>query len=115
MTNAPLLRFYDPKKQLELSVDASSKGLGSVLLQEGQPLAYASRALTKSQQNYAQIEKETLAIIFGCRKFHQYVYGREVIVESDQKPLQAIFSKPLFKSPLSLQNYYLIFKNMTLK
>ena len=107
MTNAPVLRFYDPKKQLVLSVDASSKGLGSVLLQEGQPIAYASRALTKSQQNYAQIEKETLAITFGCRKFHQYVYGREVIVESDQKPLQAIFSKPLFKSPLRLQRLLL--------
>ena len=51
------------------------------MLQENQPIA-ASRALIKAQQNYAQIEKETLAITFGCAKFHQYVYGREVIVES---------------------------------
>ena len=115
VTNAPVLRFYDPKKQLVMSVDASSKGLGSVLLQEGQPIAYASRALTKSQQNYAQIEKETLAITFGCRKFHQYVYGREVIVESDQKPLQAIFSKPLFKSPLRLQRLLLDLQKYDLK
>ena len=115
VTNAPVLRFYDPKKQLVLSVDASSKGLGSVLLQEGQPIAYASRALTKSQQNYVQLEKETLAITFGCRKFHQYVYGREVIVESDQKPLQAIFSKPLFKSPLRLQRLLLDLQKYDLK
>jgi hypothetical protein len=54
-------------------VDASSKGLGAALVQNGQPIAYASRALTKTQQNYAQIEKETLAIAFGCTKFHQDV------------------------------------------
>ena len=59
VSNAPVLRYYDPKKDLVMSVDASSKGLGSVILQEGQPIAYASRALTKAQQNYAQIEKET--------------------------------------------------------
>ena len=61
VTNAPVLRFYDPKKQLVMSVDASSKGFGSVLLQDGQPIVYASRALTKSQQNYAQIEKRNIS------------------------------------------------------
>ena len=54
-----------------LSVDASSKGLGAVLLQDGKPLAYASRALTPTQERYAQIVKETLAIVYGAQKFHQ--------------------------------------------
>jgi len=62
----PVLKYFDPKKPTKLSVDASSKGLGAVLLQEGHPITYASRALTQTQQNYAQIEKEMLAILFGC-------------------------------------------------
>ena len=77
-TEAPVLRFYDPTLPLTLSVDSSSTGLGCVIMQEGQPIAYASRALTKTHQNYAQIEKETLAVVFGCEKFHQFVYGRTV-------------------------------------
>lgn len=107
VTDSPVLRYYDPKKPLTLTVDASSKGLGAAIVQEGQPIAYASRALTKSQQNYAQIEKETLAISFGCTKFHQFIYGRQVLVESDHKPLQSIFAKSLHKAPLRLQNLLL--------
>ncbi|MCG7877651.1 MAG: RNase H-like domain-containing protein, partial [Candidatus Thiodiazotropha endolucinida] len=115
VSQAPVLRYYDPKKELILSVDASSKGLGAVLIQENQPIAYASRALTKAQQNYAQIEKETLAITFGCNKFHQYVYGREIIVESDHLPLKSIFKKPLFKAPLRLQKLLLDLQKYDLK
>ena len=72
-SNTPVLGYYDPAKPVTLSVDASSKGLGAVLLQGDQPIAYESRALTPTQQKYAQIEKETLAIVFGTQKFHQYV------------------------------------------
>lgn len=97
---------------LTLSVDASQKGLGAVILQVGKPIAYASRAMTINQQRYAQIEKETLAIVYGCEKFHQYIFGRKVLVETDHKPLQAIFRKPLYQIPprlqlllLSLQKY----------
>ena len=106
-TNTPVLRYYDPKLPLTLSVDASSKGLGAVIMQDGQPIAYGSRALTASQQNYAQIEKEALAVVYGCQKFHHYVYGRPVLVESDHKPLQAIFSKPLLQAPMRLQRLLL--------
>ena len=76
-------------------------------MQEGQPIAYASRALTKTQQNYAQIEKETLAVVFGCEKFHQFVYGRTVEVETDHRPLQSIFNKPLHQAPARLQRFLL--------
>ena len=92
-TEAPVLRFYDPTLPLTFSVDSSSTGLCCVIMQEGQPIAYASRALTKTQQNYAQIEKETLAVVFGCENFHQFVYGRTVEVETDHRPLQSIFNK----------------------
>ena len=115
VTNAPVLRYYDSKQPLTLSVDSSSKGMGAVLLQNNRPLAYASRALTNAQQNYAQIEKETLAITYGCMKFHQYVFAREVLVESDHKPLQSIFTKPLFKAPARLQRLLLDLQKYDLK
>lgn len=107
VTQAPVLRYFDVKKPLTLTVDASSKGLGAALVQGEQPIVYASRALTKSQQNYAQIEKEALAISFGCEKFHQYIFGRSVTVESDHKPLQSIFKKSLHQAPARLQRLLL--------
>ena len=62
-----------------------------MLLQEGHPIAYASKALTSSQQNYAQIKKEMFAIVFGCTWFHEYIYGIQAIeVETDHKPLETI-------------------------
>ena len=94
-TEQPVLRYYDVSKDVTLSVDASMSGLGAVCLQEGQPVAYASRALTDCQKKYAQIEKELLAIVFGCDKFHEYIYGKTVTVETDHKPLESIFKKPL--------------------
>jgi hypothetical protein len=85
LTAAPVLRFYDPSKALTLTVDASKDGLGAALLQEGAPVAYASRSLSNTQKCYAQIEKEMLAIVYGAKKFHQYIYGKKVVVETDHK------------------------------
>jgi hypothetical protein len=103
LCKAPVLAFYDHRKPLVLSVDASSLGLGATLLQDNKPIAYASKALTVAERNYAQIEKELLAIVFGCKKFHTYVAGRNVQVESDHKPLEIIMRKPLCQAPLRLQ------------
>ena len=104
ITKAPVLKYFNPKRPVKLSVDASSKGLGAVLLQDNHPIAYASKALTSCQQNYAQIEKELLAIVFGCNKFHDYIYGMSTIeVETDHKPLEFIFKKPLYQAPARLQ------------
>lgn len=100
---APVLAYYDPAKSLTIQCDASSYALGAVLLQDGQPLAYTSRALTSTEKNYAQIEKEMLAIVHSCKKFHHYIFGRQVRVESDHKPLQSIFSKPILSAPMRLQ------------
>ena len=90
-----------------ISVDASSKGLGAVLLQDNKPCAYASRSMTNSQTKYAQIEKELLAICFGIEKFSQYVFGKKFKVETDHKPLVPIFNKNLNECPIRLQRMLL--------
>ncbi|KAM7293520.1 uncharacterized protein ISCGN_026650 [Ixodes scapularis] len=103
LKSAPTLAYYNVNGAMTLSVDASSKALGAVLLQEGKPVAYASAAMTEAQQNYPQIEKEALAIRYGCRKFHQYIYGRPLTIETDHKPIESIAKKPLSKAPPRLQ------------
>ena len=76
-------------------------------MQENQPIAYASRALTDTETRYAQIEKELLSVIFELERFHQYTYGRTVQVRSDHKPLESILKKPLHAAPKRLQRMLL--------
>ena len=80
-------------------MDASKHGLGAVLLQEGKPVAYASKSLSPTEEDYAQIEKEVYSIVFGSKRFHQYIYGRHVEISTDHKPLEAIMRKPLSAAP----------------
>ena len=89
-----------------LSYDSSQYGLGAVCMQDEKPVAYASRTLTDTEKQYAQIEKD-LAIVYACEQFHQHIYGRIVQVETDHKPLESVFQKPLHQSPLRLQRMIL--------
>ncbi|XP_048576990.1 uncharacterized protein LOC116614069 [Nematostella vectensis] len=107
ITHAPVLAYFDNHKQTILNVDASSTGLGAVIIQEGKPIAFGSKTLSSCEQRYANIERELLAILWGADKFHTYVYGRRVIVETDHKPLEAIFRKPLNECPPRLQRMLL--------
>ena len=105
ITNAPVLKYYDVTKDVTIQVDASPNGHGAVLLQDEHP---ASRSLTQSEKNYAQIEKEMLAITFRCEIFHEYIYGKKsVTVNTDHKPLEFILQKPLYQAPLRLQRMIL--------
>ncbi|RXN04788.1 crumbs -like protein [Labeo rohita] len=88
-------------------VDTSKSGLGTVLLQDSKPVANASKSLTPTEENYGQIEKELYAVVFGCKRFHMYVYGRKVVVEFDHKPLEPILRKPLAATPPHLQRIIL--------
>ncbi|XP_042147960.1 uncharacterized protein K02A2.6-like [Ixodes scapularis] len=97
LTTTPVLCYYNPQKPLTLSADASSYGLGAVLLQtddEGkrQPVAYASRAMSPTEQRYAQVEKEALAATWACEHFRMYVLGLHFVIETDHKPLVPLFS-----------------------
>ncbi|KAG5285841.1 hypothetical protein AALO_G00008080 [Alosa alosa] len=107
IATAPILKYYNPKEDFTLQCDSSETGLGAALMQTGQPIAYGSRALTPTERGYAQIEKECLAILFGMEKFHQYTYGRKVVVHSDHKPLETITKKPLLSAPKRLQRMLL--------
>ena len=82
-------------------------------MQENKPVAFASRALTKAETRYAQIEKELLAVVFAFSRFHQYVYGTAVTVESDHKPLEAIVKKQQSAAPPRLQRMLLQLQKYT--
>ena len=103
LSEPPVLRYFDPKAKIKVQCDASEFGLGACLLADEQPVQYASRALTETERNYAQIEKEMLAIVFGLERFERYVYGRHVIVETDHKLLLPIHKKSLLSAPKRLQ------------
>ena len=76
-------------------MDASQYGLGACIMQDGVPVAYASRTLTDTHKRYAQVEKEMMAIEFGLHRFHQYIYGQTVTVETDHLPLLGVMRKPI--------------------
>ena len=107
ITSDPILQHFDVNKPITISVDSSSYGLGATILQDDKPCAYASKALTDTQQRYAQIEKELLAICFGLERFHQFTFGQRVTVETDHKPLLGVFKKPLNSCPARLQRMLL--------
>ena len=95
LASTQVLAHYDMNLPVRLDCDASAYGVGAVLshmFPDGteRPIAYASRTLSAAEKNYAQIEKEALALIFGVKKFHKYLYGRRFTLVTDHKPLMAI-------------------------
>ena len=106
ISNLPSLSFYNTERPTVVSVDSSSYGLGSVLQQQDknddlQPIAFASRSLTSSEQKYSQIENELLASVWACQKFEKYLMGLNTFeLLTDHKPLVPLLTtKDLDRAP----------------
>ena len=93
ISNVKVLPYFNINAETTLQTDASKKGLGACLIQNGKVVCYASRALTKTEQNYQNLEREALGTIWGMEKFHYFLYGKEFTLETDQKPLVSIYKK----------------------
>jgi len=109
LTTAPVLQYYDVTKPVLIQADASSFGIGAVIMQDGKVIEYASRSLTRIERDsYAQIERELAAILYAMERFDSYVYDKaDVVVQTDQKPLLSIVKKSLSSAPKRLQRMLL--------
>jgi hypothetical protein len=107
LIKAPVMQYFDPSKKIVIQTDASKSGLGCCLLQDNHPTVYSSRSLSECEQNYAQIEKELLAIVYSLEKFHYYTYGQHVEIQTDHKPLLVIVNKDITKTTARLQRLLL--------
>ena len=95
LVSAPVLAHYNPELSIRLAGDASAYGIGAVISHKfpdgtERPVAHASRTLTSTERNYSQLEKEALALVYGVQKFHQYLYGRQIVLVTDHKPVTTI-------------------------
>ena len=100
---APILAYYNPKKETVLQTEASVKGLRACLLQDQKLVYFASKALTETQCGYVAIEIESLVVAWAMEKFHHFLYASHFILETDQKLLEAILSKSLNQATPRLQ------------
>ena len=100
---ALILRYYDPKKETVLQIDASIKGLGTCLLQDGHPIYFAYKLLQDAKHGYVTIELEALAVAWGMEKFHHFLYASHFTLETDQKPLGRILAKSSTEATPQLQ------------
>ena len=111
ISGAPVLAKYELRARHRVSADSSSYALGAALLQENdkaqwQPVTFASRRLTEAEKNYAQIEKEALAVTWACEKFDFFLVGTTFEIETDHKPLISLLGKAdLANLPLRVQRF----------
>lgn len=93
----PSTRILWPEIKAEhvILTDASMKGLGAVLLQEGKPVIYVSRTLTPAEERYYNIERGLLGVVFAMERLHNDVFGEPVRVQKDHKPLEMIWKKSI--------------------
>ena len=114
MINSPVMNYFDISKKTHVVVDASPVGLSAILAQTPQGkdtppsiIAYASRALTPTEQRYSQTERAALAIVWGIEHFHLYLYGAPFTLHTDHKALEIIFGNPLSKPPARIERWLL--------
>ena len=112
ISETPLLRHYDLEEEVTIETDASDYGQGAVSLQAGRPVAFDGRTMTETERHYSQIEKEYLALVFGCTRFDHYLRGREKITAvTDHRPLEFRISINRNNSRLNLTYTSVVFEN----
>ena len=99
------LPYFNPKSLTILQTDALKRGLGAVILKNSTPVMSASRALTGSERNYQNLERECLATIWGMEKFHYFIYGKEFTLETDQKLLVSLYKKHMVEFSPSIPRF----------
>ena len=111
LTKAPILTYPDFSKEFFLACDASYVGIGAVLLQKGEKrlmlLAYARGTLSPAERSYSVAEKESLAVIYGLRKFRHTILGFQVQVITDHKPILDLFKKRTFTNNQKFNCYFM--------
>ena len=101
------LIHYDPYKPAANETDASLKGLGAVLIQDGKPVCFLSKALTPAKAQLFQYKEGTTGSLICLRKDHTCTFGWKITLHMDHKPLQSIFLKPISLAPARLQRMLL--------
>ena len=107
LENWQILCYYDQDLPLSIETDASQSGLGAVLLQEGRPVAFMSKALTDTQSRYSNIEHEILGVVTGVEHFHQYLFGKHFTLYMDHKPIKNLVLKLLIDTSPRVQRLML--------
>ncbi|WVZ90111.1 hypothetical protein U9M48_036441, partial [Paspalum notatum var. saurae] len=93
LTTAPVLTLPDQQKKFIVYCDASRDGLGSVLMQKGKVIAYASRQLRKHELNYPTHDLELAAVVHALKIWRHYLYGQHCEIYTDHKSLKYIFTQ----------------------
>ena len=107
LENWQTLCYYDPDLPVSLETNTSQSRLGAVLLQEGGPMSFMSKALTGTQSRYSNIEREILGVVTGVEHFHQYLFGRQFTLYTDHKPIESLVLKPLVNTSPRVQRLML--------
>ena len=107
ITTAPVLSYFDPKKDTIIQSDASLNGLGCALIQDEKPVCYASRSLTNAETRYSNIERELLAVMWSLEHLNHYIEGSHVVLQRDHKPLVGIWNKSIHTASPRIQRLLL--------
>ena len=113
-TSKPL-GYYDRRKAVIVQADASLRGLDACLIQDGKPIAFASKSLTGAESSYANIKRELLTVIFACIRFNTYLQGCRFTIQSEHKPLEMIDLKSMHNAPPHLQRMLLQLQKYDMK
>lgn len=95
----PVLSNFDNTKEITIQTDSSRYAIGCVLLQNNRPVCFKSKSLSKREIEYGQIDKEFIAVLFACKIFHNFIYGRHFMEQTDHLPLISFMKKKIVDIP----------------